>query len=166
VPDQHSAGFEHALPFGDNALVVARQQKEPERREQVDDGVEACGPSRRQAPHVGARVPERRSGAARPRAVEEVARQIDAVHIEPGLGQQMRMSALTARHVEYARPGRQSQQVDQPRNFLPIATEIEDRLILEEVVGVELPLPPLGTRGSTGARRACFRFPDCQFPIA
>jgi hypothetical protein len=56
----------------------------------------------------------------------------------------MRVSSLAARNVEDARAGRKAEDVDQARNLAAIALEREQRLVLEEILIVEVRLPPLG----------------------
>ena len=54
----------------------------------------------------------------------------------------MRMTSLPAGYIENPGAGRQAENVDQPRDFVPVALELEDRLILEEIMGIEIRLPP------------------------
>jgi hypothetical protein len=56
----------------------------------------------------------------------------------------MRVSSLAARNVEDARAGRKAEDVDQARNLAAIALEREQRLVLEQILIVEVRLPPLG----------------------
>lgn len=68
----------------------------------------------------------------------------------------MRVTALPARDVENSRSDRQTQDFLQPRDLDPVAPQVEDRLVLPQVMGVECRLPPL--RGflqkKTGSRYA------------
>jgi hypothetical protein len=52
------------------------------------------------------------------------------------------VASLAARHVEQARTGGQREDLDQPRDLATVAREVEDRFVLEEVMGVEVRLPP------------------------
>ena len=49
----------------------------------------------------------------------------------------MRMTALTARHIEYSRTDGKRQNIEQPRYFAPVTFGSKKRLVLEEIVGVE-----------------------------
>ena len=61
------------------------------------------------------------------------------------------MPALPARDVEDARAGGKRQDLEESGHLAPVAREIEDRLVFEQVVGVEVGLPPLA--GRAGARQ-------------
>ena len=83
--------------------------------------------------------------------------QIQPVYIEPGLGKQMRVPSLSARHVEDTRSGGKTEKFDEPSDLSPVLAEVEDGLILKQVVGVEVRLPPFagrarGTQKKTGSR--------------
>jgi hypothetical protein len=54
------------------------------------------------------------------------------------------MSSLAAWNVEDSRARRKAEDVDQARDFAAIALEREQRLVLEQIVIVEVRLPPLG----------------------
>jgi hypothetical protein len=56
----------------------------------------------------------------------------------------MRMSSLAAWNVEDARARRKAEDVDQARDLAAIALEREQRLVLEQILIVEVRLPPLG----------------------
>jgi hypothetical protein len=56
----------------------------------------------------------------------------------------MRMPPLTTGDVENASTGRQGEQFQEATYLAPIARQVEDRLVLEQIVGVEVRLPPLG----------------------
>ena len=64
------------------------------------------------------------------------------------------MASLAAGHVEHARADRETEDVDESRDFLPIALGREERAVLEEIVGVECRLPPLARflQKNTGSR--------------
>jgi hypothetical protein len=53
------------------------------------------------------------------------------------------MPPLSARNVEDARAGGGAEDVDEPRDFVAIALEGEERLVLEQVLGVEVVRPPV-----------------------
>ena len=77
------------------------------------------------------------------------------------------MTALAAGDVEDPRAGRKSEHVDQPGDLTAVAREVEDRAVLEQVVGVEVFGPPVALRAGTGTgepgteapRRFCSLFP-------
>jgi hypothetical protein len=100
VPDQHAARLEHARPLGNHAFIVSRVKKEPERGEEIQDGVEAAGPASWESAHIAVRVPKRAAGTPSLCELEKVLRQIQPVDVEPCLGQQVRVSALAAWYVE------------------------------------------------------------------
>jgi hypothetical protein len=58
----------------------------------------------------------------------------------------MCVAPLAARHVENSRASRQREHVDETRDLVPVALLGEDGLILEQIVGVEIGLPPVGCR--------------------
>lgn len=64
------------------------------------------------------------------------------------------MTALSARNVENTRPDWQAKYVNQARSFRAIAFEREYRRVLEEVLRVEVALPPLrlAFQKNTGSR--------------
>ena len=64
------------------------------------------------------------------------------------------MTTLTARYVEYTRAVGESEELDESRDFLPIALEREEWAVLLEIVGVECRLPPLARllQKNTGSR--------------
>ena len=70
-------------------------------------------------------------------------RQIQPVDVESRLGEQVSMPPLPARDIKNAGARRESQQLYETRDFMAIATEVEDGLVFEQVVGVELPFPPV-----------------------
>ncbi len=57
------------------------------------------------------------------------------------------MPALAAGDVEDLRAIRGAENVDDARDFLPIALEGEERLVLEQVLRVEVIFPPVGGGG-------------------
>jgi hypothetical protein len=56
----------------------------------------------------------------------------------------MRMPPLAAWNVEDARARRKAEDVDQARDLAAIALDGEERLVLEQILIVEVRLPPLG----------------------
>lgn len=62
------------------------------------------------------------------------------------------MAPLTAGTVEHTRTSRQLEHVEQSRNLPPILDEVEDRLVLVQVLRVELRLPPRRGRRRPGTR--------------
>jgi hypothetical protein len=67
------------------------------------------------------------------------------------------VATLAARHIEDPRTRRKCEELHEPRHLAPVAREIEDRLVLEQVVRVEVRLPPLAsllrrTQKKTGSR--------------
>ena len=79
---------------------------------------------------------------------------VQAVDIVSGFREKMRMPALPAGNIENSRIRRQLEDFEKSRNFLAVALEFEDRLVFEEVVRVEISLPPLGFlfQKNTGSR--------------
>ena len=63
------------------------------------------------------------------------------------------MPPLPARHVEDPRIGGQAEDVHDPRHVAPVLLEREDRLVLEQVLRVEVVAPPLRQK-NTGSRYA------------
>ena len=86
---------------------------------------------------------QRGTGAAPLCVVEQVLRVVQPLNLEPRLGQQVRVPPLPARDVEDARARRQGQQLDEPRDLVPVTYEFEDRLVLEQVLRVEVAGPPV-----------------------
>jgi hypothetical protein len=78
---------------------------------------------------------------------------VEPINVVTRFGEQMRMPALTAGHVEYSRSNRQSKHIDDARGFMAIALGRENRLILEQILGIEIRFPPLAfTQKKTGSR--------------
>lgn len=153
VPHEHAARREHAREFGDDTSIVRRLREKTERCEQVEHRVESPGPACGQRPHVSARVAKARSRPTPPRERQQFRRIIEPVDVEPGLGEQMGVTALAARDIEYARARWKSEHVDQPRGFMSIALEREQRFVLEQVLVVEVRLPPLVPLLSCGQKK-------------
>jgi hypothetical protein len=72
-----------------------------------------------------------------------VRRVVQAVDAKAGLGEQVRVTALPARHVEDPCASGQREDLHQPSDFFAVPGEAEDRLVLEQVVGVEVGRPPI-----------------------
>ena len=53
------------------------------------------------------------------------------------------MASLAARAFENASARRESEDLDQPRDLSPVPLEREERLVFEEVLGVEVRRPPV-----------------------
>jgi hypothetical protein len=68
----------------------------------------------------------------------QMLRVIQPFDLESRLCQQMRVPSLPARNVEDSRSVRKAKHVDYTRCFVPIALEREDRLVLQEVLGIEV----------------------------
>lgn len=64
------------------------------------------------------------------------------MHVIAGLREQVRVPPLTAGHVEYAGTDRQAHDVDEPRDLAAVLLERKERLVLEEVLLVEVRRPP------------------------
>jgi len=156
VPDEHSARTDDPGELADHPPIIGRIEEEAERREQIEHGIEAAGPARRQPAHVAFRVAQRLSVTTLFRAVEQRLGVVQAIDVEPGFREQVCMAALPARHIEDPRSDRQLEQLQQPRDIPPILLRREQRLVLQEIVGVEVRRPPF--RGSaqknTGSRYA------------
>lgn len=60
------------------------------------------------------------------------------------------MAPLAARDVEHPGAVGKGKDGEEPRRLLPVALEREDRVVLEQVMSVEVRLPPVG--GRRGAR--------------
>jgi hypothetical protein len=96
-------------------------REEPERREEIEHGIEPLGPSRRHLSHIASGISEPRTCAALSGNGQQLSGVVQAVHVQSGFGQQVRVTPLPARDVEYARCYRESKQLDEARRFLTIA---------------------------------------------
>ena len=96
-------GLERPRELAQDAPVVARMQKEPERREHVDDGVEPVRPPHGEGPHVAASVVQPLARAQGAGNAQEVRRVVECIHRVASLCEEPGMAALAARHVEDAR---------------------------------------------------------------
>jgi hypothetical protein len=125
MPNENAAGFEHASEFRENNAIVGRLSEKSKRREQIQDCVETARPSRRQLSHVAACVSQSRSRPAVTCTRQQFGRVIEPIDVEARFGEQMCVSALSARHIENARPRRQPEHVEQARDLATIALEGE-----------------------------------------
>jgi len=69
-------------------------------------------------------------------------RVVEGVNLIAGLSEQMGVPALTARHVKNPRAVMEAKHLDNTSRFGAVALEREDWLILEEIPGIEIRLPP------------------------
>ena len=154
MPQERATGFQNARKLTDHTRIVTWIEKEAKRREEIDDCIEAILPSRRQAPHVALCIAKVRSCAASAGDFEQVLGVIEPIDVVSGLGEKVRVPALAARDVENSRSHWKAEHVDDPRCFLAIPLECEDGLILEQIMGVEIRLPPFGGlfQKKTGSR--------------
>ena len=128
-------------------------REESEAREEIEHGIKTTAPFLRQRAHVATLVAEMRAGAAGLRALQEFGGVIETGDVESGLREQVRVSPLAARHVEDPRVGRQPEHVHDPRHVAPVELGREDRLVLEQVLRVEVVAPPFHQK-NTGSRYA------------
>src|ERR1035437_2940905 len=128
-------------------------REEAETREEVEHGVETPAPFFRQRSHVAALVPDMRAAAARVRVLQKVGGIVEAGDVEARFRKQVGMPSLPARHVEQPRIRGQFEHVEDPRHVAPVPLRSEDRLVLEQVLRVEVPTPPLRQK-NTGSRYA------------
>lgn len=146
MPNENASGPKHARELADHTTVIRRIAKEAERCEQVQDGIELSGPFRGQTSHVAKLIAEPCTSSARAGASQQLRRQIQTIDVEASLGEQVRMAPLTAGHVENVRPIRQAENVEQPRHFLTVALECEQRFVFAKIGGVEIMRPPIAVR--------------------
>ena len=102
-------------------------------------------------------ISERRSGAALSRSGEQRRREVETIDEKARLGEQVTVSSLSAGYIENTRFRWKPKHFDDARHLAPIALEREQRLILPQVLGVEIPSPPLGLprrQKNTGSRYA------------
>jgi hypothetical protein len=138
MPDQHPARRKHAGELANNTRIVRGIGEEPEGCEEVEHSIEAPIPSRRQLAHVSLRVVKRRAGSAFTRELQQMLRVIEPIDPVTCLGEKVCVPALSTWSVENARAGGKSNHVEQARDFVPVALEAEDGLILEQVLRVEV----------------------------
>ncbi len=156
MPHQPASRREHAREFCDDAAVVSRVGEKPERCEKIEHYFEPVLPSGREPPHVTVGVAKVGAGPAIARDLQEILGVIDRVDVVSRFREQVRVSALTTRNVENPRANRQSQQVNESRDFGACAFRCKQRAVLQQVVGVERGLPPLDSllQKKTGSRYA------------
>ena len=143
VPDECAAWGKHACELIDDASVVGGLNEEAERREEIQDRAEATRPPCRQAPHVSARITESRAGTAGTCSLQQRGGVVHTVDVEARLGEQVRMASLSAWTIENSRAGRQAEDRDESRYLASIPLEREERLVLEQILGVEVRRPPI-----------------------
>ena len=143
VPDENAPGLEDASELPDHKSVFSGMREEAKGREEIHYRVEPSAPARRHFPHVADGVAKCRSGAAPLRYRNQMLRVVEAIYVIAVLSQQMRVASLPARHVENSGADRQAENFDQARDFRPVALGREDRLVLPQIMGVEMRLPPL-----------------------
>lgn len=113
---------------------------------------------RRHLSHVANCIAKCRSRSAFLCGPDQCLRKVQAVYIESGFREQMRVPALAAWSIENSRAGRKLEDVNQPRNFAPVVLQREERFVLGKIVFVKKGFPPLGGCGlpqkKTGSRYA------------
>jgi hypothetical protein len=129
-------------------------REEAKGRKEIQYCIESPGPARGHLTHVTTGVPKPGASTALASYRQQFVGVVETVHIVSRLGQQMRMSSLPARDIEYARSNRQAEQIYEASCFLAIALGREERAILQEIVGIEGRLPPLARflQKKTGSR--------------
>ena len=154
MPDKDSTGLQHSRKFLNHFDVVRRISKESEGCEKIENGIESTCPVRRQLSHVAARVAKIRSCAALARELQQMLGVVEPVDFVPRFSKQMRMTSLSAGYIEDSRLCRKLEYIEKARDFLTIAFQFEDWLVLEKVVRIEISLPPLGflLQKKTGSR--------------
>ena len=143
VPNENTIRREDTRELGDDFPIVGRLDEEAEGSEEIEHSVEAAAPARGQPSHIPSRVPQPGSGAAFASSCQQIGRVIQSVDVEPCLGEEVRVSSLTARAIEHPCAGGQTEDLEQPRHLATIALEREEWLVLEDVVGVEVRRPPI-----------------------
>lgn len=63
------------------------------------------------------------------------------------------MAPLAAGTIQHACAGGQLEELEQTRDLAPVLLRPEDRLVLEEILRVEIRAPPLGGGAAVPARR-------------
>ena len=83
-----------------------------------------------------------------------MARVVEPVDVVACFREHVRVATLPARNIEDSRSHRQTEYFQQPRYIAPITFGSKERLVLEEIVGVEGRFPPLGMfrQKNTGSR--------------
>jgi hypothetical protein len=85
---------------------------------------------------------------------QQLRRIVEPIHFVAGLGEQVRVPPLAAGAIQDARSDRELEDVDQAGDFTPVARQVEQRLVLEEIRLVEVRSPPLLGQKKTGSRYA------------
>lgn len=102
MPEENAAGSQDTRELPDDTDVVVRIGKEAEGCEKVEDRVESPTPSRWKLSHVTASVMEQLPGAPLARNPEQMLRVIEPFDSVSRLGEEMRVTALSAGHVEHS----------------------------------------------------------------
>jgi hypothetical protein len=85
---------------------------------------------------------------------EQVARVVQPVDVVAGFGEQVRVPSLPARAIQNARGDGKLQDLDEPSDLAAVALQVEERLVLDEILRVEVRLPPIrGRRREDGGGR-------------
>jgi len=144
MPDEDASGLQDSRELVDHFRIVARTGKEAERSEEVDDRVELRCPAAGHLSHVTLGVLQIRADASFASEANEVLGVVEAINLESSFGEKMSVSSLPARDVKNSGSMRKAQNVNDTGCFVSVALEREDWLILEQIPGVEIRLPPLG----------------------
>jgi hypothetical protein len=156
VPSEDGTWLQHSRELGHDASVVGGIEKESKGCEEIDHRIKAVRPPLGKPPHVAARVAKGVPFTASPSAVEQRCRIVEAVDVEPRLGEEVRVASLAARNIQNPCPDRKLEDLDETPDFTSIALGREERFVFEEVVGVEVRRPPVVRCGqkNTGSRYA------------
>ena len=156
MPDEHSVRLEDTNELSYDSRILRGMREEAKGRKEIQYCIKPSGPAGGHLSHVTACVSESRASAALAGHRQQFTGVIETVHIVSRLGQQVRVSPLAARDVEYARSYGQTEEINETRRFLTIALRGKERAVLQEVVGVEGRLPPLARlrQKKTGSRYA------------
>jgi hypothetical protein len=146
VPDKDRARLQNPRKLPDHLLIVLRLGEEAKRREEVDHRVETAGPSLGKRAHVRARVPQLLALAAASGAGQQLTRIVHAIDVVAGFREQVRVSPLAARAIENARADGKFQDLDQAADVTPIALEIEEGLVFDQIPVIEVRGPPIRER--------------------
>jgi hypothetical protein len=79
-----------------------------------------------------------------PGDLKQLAGVVETIHVVSGFRQKVGVPSLSAGDVEYPGSDGQPEQIYQTCCFLAIALGREELTVLQEIVGVECRLPPLG----------------------
>ena len=103
--------------------------------------------ARWQRTHVTAMKPHSPStlgGIGRARLTDQIPGVVQAIDAIAGVGQQRGVPALSARDIEDPRANRYTQDLDEPPDLPARRPLPKHRLVLDEVMGIEIRDPPLG----------------------